>query len=554
MASITIVEGIDTGRSYTFDSGEVLLGRHRGCQLVLNLSTISRRHARIFPEGGDFLIEDMRSLNGTYVNGQRIKAPRRLSNGDTIRINRFLIRYVDNPTGDTHIETSQLPGGMIEWSDEGEILASLDVAGAEKRAAASSEAKLRAMLEITRCIENTLVIDEVLPKILDGLSRVFHQADRLCVFLADTPDGQLRLRAMKRQPTDDETPPNMGPISRTIADNVMRTGHAVLSADASADTRFRGSDSVQDWEVRSMMCAPLAGQSGRPLGVIHVDSRDAVRQFEQADLDVLAIVATLAGQAVEHSRLHGAYLQAERLSAIGQMMTGLAHESRNALQRIQANLERLSFRVDDQPGALDIIGRIQDAQDQLLQLYEQVQGYAAPINLERTPHDIGKLLNRAWDNLDHLRRDRKVTLDAGDSDPAGRLCDVDALAIERVFVNLLENAIAATEDPVEIRINWLDDHIAGAPALRIAVHDNGPGIGAEQRRQIFDPFFTTKTSGTGLGLALTRRYIEAHGGWVNVADVSGPGATFLIALPRSSQPLRKTASVEDSDAETGGGY
>jgi len=133
MASITIVEGIDTGRTFSFNSGEVVLGRHRGCQLVLNLSTVSRRHARVFLEGDDFLIEDMRSLNGTFVNGKRVKAPRRLANGDTIRINRFLMRYVDNPTGDTHVETrAQKKGQGIKWSDDGEILASLDVAGAEK--------------------------------------------------------------------------------------------------------------------------------------------------------------------------------------------------------------------------------------------------------------------------------------------------------------------------------------------------------------------------------------------------------------------------------------
>jgi len=398
------------------------------------------------------------------------------------------------------------------------------------------------MLEITRCIENTLVIDEVLPKILDGLSRIFHQADRLCMLMPDTPGGQLRLKAMKHQHVKGDESPNMAPISRTIAERVMETGHAVLSADASADERFRAIDSVQDWAVRSMMCAPLAGQTGRPLGVIHVDSRDAVRQFAQADLDVLAIVATLAGQAVEHSRLHSAYLQAERLSAIGQMMTGLAHESRNALQRIQANLERLSFRVDDQPDAMHLISRIQDAQDQLLQLYEQVQGYAAPIILEHTPHDLGEILERAWGNLDFARRGRKTKLNAAPDSPVNRVCDVDALAIERVFVNLLENAIAAGDDPVEITVNWLDDKIAGAPALRIAVHDNGPGIGAEQRPKIFDPFFTTKTSGTGLGLALTRRYIEAHGGWVNITDRSGPGATFLIALPRRSVQTRNAAT------------
>jgi len=72
----------------------------------------------------------------------------------------------------------------------------------------------------------------------------------------------------------------------------------------------------------------------------------------------------------------------------------------------------------------------------------------------------------------------------------------------------------------------------GRPALRIAVRDNGPGLSPEQRQRIFDPFFTTKTKGTGLGMAIAKRIIDAHGGRIAVGNVAGPGAEILLTLPR----------------------
>src|SRR5262249_28947483 len=91
--------------------------------------------------------------------------------------------------------------------------------------------------------------------------------------------------------------------------------------------------------------------------------------------------------------------QSERLAAIGRWMAGLAHKSRNALQRSQACLEMLKLDVADQPAALDLVSRIQTAQDHLHQLYEEVRDYAAPIRLKREEHDLQVILHETWDHL-----------------------------------------------------------------------------------------------------------------------------------------------------------
>jgi PAS domain S-box-containing protein len=224
-------------------------------------------------------------------------------------------------------------------------------------------------------------------------------------------------------------------------------------------------------------------------------------------------------------------LQSARLAAIGQMMTGLAHESGNALARSQACLEMLALEVPDRPDALDLIRRIQKAQDHLRQLYEEVRGYAAPVRLEREVWDVSGVWRQAWANLSVQRQGRNAEL-REQTAGADLRCTVDHFRLEQVFRNMFENSLAACRDPVRLIITCEGAEVAGRPALRIAVRDNGPGLSAEQRQRIFDPFYTTKTKGTGLGMAIAKRIVEAHEGQLAVGSAAGPGAEIHITLPR----------------------
>jgi signal transduction histidine kinase/FixJ family two-component response regulator len=225
-------------------------------------------------------------------------------------------------------------------------------------------------------------------------------------------------------------------------------------------------------------------------------------------------------------------LQAERLAAIGQMVTGLAHESGNALQRSQACLQILANRVRGRPDLLDLVDRVQAAQDHLLHLYEDVRGYAAPIRLEPEVCDPATVCRQAWDDLAVARggRDARFRERAGG---AGLRCRADPFRLRQVFRNVLENALAACPDPVVIDVGVAPADAGDRPAVWVGVRDNGPGLAPEQRRRAFEPFYTTKTKGTGLGLAICRRIVEAHGGRIELGE-AGPGCEVVITLPREA--------------------
>jgi len=225
-------------------------------------------------------------------------------------------------------------------------------------------------------------------------------------------------------------------------------------------------------------------------------------------------------------------MQSERLAAIGQMVTGLAHESRNALQRSQACLEMLALELEGQPEMLSLVQRIQTAQEHLHHLYEEVRGYAAPLKLHLGPSDLRELWREIWSHLEVARKNKDIRLT--EEGVLDLLCQVDRHAIGQVFRNILENAIAACPQKGEIVIHCTEAVHRGAPAVCVSVHDNGPGMNAEQRRRVFEPFYTTKTHGTGIGMAIAKRIVDAHGGRIEVENPP-MGAKVVVTLPRGKK-------------------
>ncbi len=230
-------------------------------------------------------------------------------------------------------------------------------------------------------------------------------------------------------------------------------------------------------------------------------------------------------------------IQSERLAAIGQMVTGLAHESRNALQRSRASLDMLSLDLGSSPEHQDLIRRSKLALVELQTLYEEVRNYAAPIQLERSRQSIQRLCNEVWGNLADQWRSLRIQLVIRCNSCPEVLCDKHRIC--QVLRNIFENSLSAA--PVDSRI-FVDcrpivGRTNGEPRVEIRVTDQGQGLDPSQRARIFEPFYTTKTKGTGLGMAICQRIIEAHGGRIfadesiDIEQTDPIGACIVFDLP-----------------------
>jgi signal transduction histidine kinase len=248
------------------------------------------------------------------------------------------------------------------------------------------------------------------------------------------------------------------------------------------------------------------------------------------DFEGEAAVLAVGQDFTERREAQERLLRSERLAGIGQMVTGIAHESRNALQRIQSCSEMLELEIEGNEEALRLVRRIEEAQDHLLRLFDEVRGFVAPIQLERAITRLDTVWREAWQLLETARRGRDVRL-IEETAGIDVNVEVDRFRMVQVFRNLLENALAACRDPVIIDIRCRDVQWEGKRAIEVSVRDSGPGLTSEARQNVFEPFFTTKTKGTGLGMAIARRIIDAHGGKIAVGD-SSAGAEFIISLPK----------------------
>ncbi|MCA9050222.1 MAG: PAS domain S-box protein [Planctomycetaceae bacterium] len=227
-------------------------------------------------------------------------------------------------------------------------------------------------------------------------------------------------------------------------------------------------------------------------------------------------------------------LQSERLAAIGQMVTGLAHESRNALQRAQAHLDMLSLDLSDRPEQLDLAVRSKTALQDLHRLYEEVKNYAAPIQLEYRDVDLASIWRKEWSHLEAERAGRQIAVSEV-VDCTDTSCHVDVHRIEQVFRNIMENAIHACGDSGTLCITCSEELLNKRPAISVSLTDDGAGLSGDAAEHLFEPFFTTKQKGTGLGLAIVERIVQAHQGTVTAVPGRTRGTVVQIVLPRNPE-------------------
>ena len=342
VAFLKVTKGSSAGQVLTLSGERTILGRHPSCHVVLDNGSVSRQHALIIETGGAHFVEDLRSRNGTQVNGTSIRGRTELTDGDELQVCdyaflflRQLERVVAAPVaGSASLNNSVLPlvnslretvddpdygsnkdvgpagshTGIKALSDSSSVIAALQAGSSARglRLNVRPEAKLRAVLEISAALGRLLKLGDVLPVILKSLSKIFPQADWGFVLLKEGDSEKMRTSASwSRRPGDEDEVP----ISMTVVNQAMQDGQAILSADVMGDQRFRSSESLSELQLRSLMCVPLTDSAGTALGVIQLSTLDVSQPFNADDLDLLVSVSVQASLAVENATLHDTVLR-----------------------------------------------------------------------------------------------------------------------------------------------------------------------------------------------------------------------------------------------------
>jgi len=273
----------------------------------------------------------------------------------------------------------------------------------------------------------------------------------------------------------------------------------------------------------TLLVAVFFGSSFALLGYLLGAMIEARRRDRRAAAVIQAQIETISAA---RARL----VQSEKLAALGQLATAIAHEIRNPLAIIRSAAQGLGEAASaDDAEAHRACSFITAEIDRLSNVIGSLLAFARPPQLLARPVQVHDLFDRALLLADeelratglHVRRHEAPDLPAVNADP-DLVC--------QVLLGLLTNAIAAVPRGGEIGL----EASRADGAVELAVADSGPGVAPELRERVFEPFFTTRPRGTGLGLAVARQIVEAHGGKIDVRERDGGGARFVMRLPSAT--------------------
>ncbi len=561
MLTLLVIQGPDKGRRFELPDSATLVGRDSR-QLPLTDNTVSRRHAELVPDNGEWLVRDAGSSNGTYVNGQRVRERQYLKIGDQVRVGRTLMVFGAAPgisrsnKGNVSLagEESGMDSAIMHTMPSSEDSVVLAV----PEPAAAAAANLKALYQLSAALGSSFNVDQVLEVVMD-LVFEHMKADRGIIILIDPKNGELIPKVVrsrddaepKAAPAEGESAAKPAPekihASRTIINHVITTAEGVLSSNAMADQRFTKGKSVHNLGIRSALCVPikakkLAAQAADEIiGVIYVDSSVKNYTYAPDQLRLLTAIGLQAGMAIQNSKLFQAGMEAERLAAVGETTAALSHSIKNILQALRGGGDVVEMGLRSANLAQTAKGwRIVERNlNKIYTLTMNLLAYSKPrepqlelVNLKTLVNDCMELLAQSAN-----AKGAMVVADVEEDMPAVPL---DPSGIHQVLMNLLSNALDAVEPQeglIRVECRYEEDN----RQTIFEVIDNGIGIPPAMMNHMFELFHSTKGNrGTGLGLAVAKKIVEEHEGTISVKSVPKEGTTFTVVLPVTTSDPSQT--------------
>jgi two-component system, NtrC family, sensor kinase len=555
--TLLVLQGPDKGRRYELPDNVTLIGRESR-QMLITDDTVSRRHCELIPEGNSWILHDLGSINGTYVNGTRTGNRYELKLGDQIRVGRTLLVFGAQPGISRSAGMVKLSGA--EAGMDSSIMHTMpspddSMVLAVPEPAAAAMANLKILYQLGATLGSTISINQLVEIVMD---LVFEnvKADRGLILLLNSNSGELQpvvVRTRDEARGVEKGDPNEEKIhaSRTIINHVLTTAEGVLSSNAMTDQRFSKGKSVHDLGIRSALCVPIKaprfeGSQDAITGVIYVDSSVRNYTYSPEQLRLLSAIGMQAGLAIQNFKLYQAQIKAERMTAVGETTAALSHSIKNILQALHggADVVEMGFKsgniVQATKGWQIVarnLNRIYGLTMNLLAYSKDREPRLQTVNPNTIAQECVELIAQT--------ANEKGVMVVADLDKDHPPIPLDPDGMHQVLMNLLSNAFDAVE-PEEGVIRVVTRFDPQESQSTIEVADNGTGISPNVLPHMFELFHSTKGNrGTGLGLAVARKIVEEHDGTISVQSQEGDGSTFTIRLPVS-----KTSEGGPSDTQT----
>ena len=569
MPSLFVFRGNDQGLRVELAEDTVTVGRDTGNQIQIHDTEVSRRHAELRRSDNTYILTDLGSSNGTYVNGQRISNCT-LASGDRVQVGGTQFLYTasagDSETGDLAQKIDII--ARQQTDDQSRIVRSMSHEAGSALYDAESDippnlrltrggSNLQVMYRTALAISHTLDIDQLLDRIM-RLIFDWVEADRGCIMLVEPGSKKLlpRVRRNRKGARRDDRIS----ISQTILDYCFDRNEGVLTSDAREDERWDPAASIVRAGVREAICVPMAGRYG-VVGVIYIDTlsspqqisqRGTANKFNDEHLKLMIAIAHQAALAVEDTQYYSAMVQAERLAAVGQTIATLSHHVKNILQGIRGG----SFLIKEGLSRHDetMVGKgwefVEKNQQRISNLVMDMLTFSKEREPELVPGDLNQVVAEVVELCAARAGEKRVDLLFRPSQQLPALT-FDPEGIHRAVLNVVANAIDACElsdepDATQGCVTVSTSYDGAANLASIVVEDTGQGIAPEEIEHVFSLFVSHKGNrGTGLGLPVSDKIMKEHGGRIRVDSQVGQGSRFTLELPAvKPEEVRSTAAME----------
>lgn len=389
--------------------------------------------------------------------------------------------------------------------------------------------ELQAVLAISRALAGKLDLDCVLGVTVSLVADIIG-AEGSSILLIDPDTGGMSFHVAAGPGAEAARsvplPPGAG-----ICGYVAKSGEPLIINNAQNDPRlYKSVDHTTGITTNSILCVPLES-SERLWGVLELINKRHGADFDEQDLSLAGAVGAQIALALANAHLHGQIVRKERMAAIGQTVSGLAHCIKNILNGIRSGsvvVDR-AMRADDFGKVAEGWQVVRRNNDMLGNLVLDMLSLAKEAKFSPFPTDVNDLAEQICALMADRAGERGIKIICT---PGPGLPEVttDPTQLYRCLLNLITNAVDACDDKghVLVRVRRGKDR----DRFTISVADDGRGIAPEHRGKLFGEFFTTKGSkGTGLGLPVTKKLINAMGGTVTFHTTLGKGTRFVIALP-----------------------
>lgn len=527
--------------------GQTSIGRDPANTIQITRGSVAANHAVIAFKDGRYLLTDLQSDKGTYLNEKPIRAAA-LKHHDKIAFGdrTFLFLMKSDPSdakplaslfqaNDTiavmedHVEPSELLAQNAETAALGMFRQKEAEQQTDMQAPSVAHHRLALLYQLSERLRSTNAPNEILDKGLELILEAIPLAERALVMLGDHPNGALTVSAVKHRDPNDKD--RSVPISRTIVDWVLTERMALVSQDLSEDCRFQDSESIRIHNLNAILVVPLM-KGDKVMGMLYIDGRNILDAFTQQDVAFAAAVANELALCIENVRLQNELIQNERMAAIGLMMTNLAHNIKNLLTLNQNAVDLLGMQLRDiKDKRLEKSWRyITQSFTRINNLAVNMLDYAKQQEVVLKPTDINKIILSHREVFEQSLAGKGIVLEMQlDADNPRWL--IDAGQFQRAFLNLVVNAVDAVKDKKEGKVT-ITTQVSDSRKLMVSVADNGCGIAPERQTQIFDLFFSTKgTGGSGLGLPMVKKFVDKMGGTLTLESQVGVGSTFTMVFP-----------------------